>query len=51
MAGGIFEKFLEEAVEELGFTTCGCTQVGELSAVLSGQAPDLVIAGLPPMMP
>jgi hypothetical protein len=38
-------KFLEEALGELGFTTC------ELSAVLDGQAPDLVIAGLPPMTP
>jgi DNA-binding NtrC family response regulator len=39
-------KFLEEALEKLGFTTRECTQVDELSAVLDGQAPDLVIAGL-----
>jgi EAL domain-containing protein (putative c-di-GMP-specific phosphodiesterase class I)/CheY-like chemotaxis protein len=39
-------KFLGEALEELGFITCECTQVGELSAVLDGQAPDLVIVGL-----
>jgi len=39
-------KFLGEALEELGFITCECTQVGELSQVLDGQAPDLVIVGL-----
>ena len=39
-------KFLGQALEELGFITCECTQVGELSAVLDGQAPDLVIVGL-----
>jgi EAL domain-containing protein (putative c-di-GMP-specific phosphodiesterase class I)/CheY-like chemotaxis protein len=39
-------KFLGEALEELGFITRECTQVGELSAVLDGQAPDLVIVGL-----
>jgi hypothetical protein len=44
-------KFPEEALEELGFTTCECTQVGELSAVLDGQPPDLTIAGLLPMTP
>ncbi len=44
-------KFLEEALEELGFTTCECTQVAELSPMLDGRAPDLVIAGLPPMPP
>ena len=31
-------KFLGEILEELGFITCECTQVGELSAVLDGQA-------------
>jgi hypothetical protein len=36
-------KFLEEALEEL--TTRECTQVDELSAVLDGQAPDLVSRG------
>jgi EAL domain-containing protein (putative c-di-GMP-specific phosphodiesterase class I) len=41
-------KFLGEALEELGFITRECTQVGELSAVLDGQAPDLVIVGLSP---
>ena len=45
------QKFPEEALEELGFTTCECTQVGELSAVLDGQPPDLTIAGLLPMTP
>ena len=39
-------KFLGEALEELGFITCECTQVGELSAVLDGQLPDLVVMGL-----
>jgi len=39
-------KFLGEALEELGFITCECTQVGELSAVLDGQAPNLVVVGL-----
>src|ERR1700693_1795061 len=40
-------KFLREALEELGFITCECTQVGELSAVLDGQVmPDLVGVGL-----
>src|SRR5450759_5599896 len=39
-------KFLGEALEELGFITCECTQVGELSAVLDGQTPDLVVVGL-----
>src|SRR5258708_37807238 len=34
-------KFLGEALEELGFITCECTQVGELNAVLDGEAPDL----------
>jgi DNA-binding response OmpR family regulator len=41
-------KFLEEALAELGFTICECTQVGEPSAVLDGQAPDLIFAGLLP---
>jgi PleD family two-component response regulator len=36
-------KFLGEALEELGFITCECTQVGELSAVLDAQRPDLVV--------
>jgi EAL domain-containing protein (putative c-di-GMP-specific phosphodiesterase class I) len=39
-------KFLGEAMEELGFITCECTQVGELNAVLDAQWPDLVIVGL-----
>ena len=39
-------KFLGEALEELGFITCECTQVGELSAALDGQImPDLVVVG------
>jgi DNA-binding response OmpR family regulator len=44
-------KVLKEALEDLGFTTCQCTQVSELSAMLDGQAPNLVIVGLPPMTP
>ena len=44
-------RFLEEALEELGLTACECTQVGEQSAVLDGQAPDLVITGLPTITP
>ena len=39
-------KFLGDALEELGFITCECTQVRELSTVLDGQAPDLVIVGM-----
>ena len=39
-------KFLGEALEELGFITCECAQVGELSSVLDEQAPDLVVAGV-----
>ena len=39
-------KFLGEALEELGFITCECTQVGELGAVLDAQLPDLVVVGL-----
>ena len=35
-------NFLEETLEEPGFTTRACTPVGE---------PDLVLAGLPPMTP
>jgi hypothetical protein len=46
-----FRRGLAAALEELGFATCQCTRVGELSAVLDGQAPDLVIAGLPRMTP
>ena len=39
-------KFLRETLEELGFIACECTQVGELSAALDAQLPDLVIVGL-----
>ena len=39
-------KFIGEALEELGFITCECTQVGELSAVFNGQPPDIVVVGL-----
>ena len=39
-------KFLGEALEELGFITCECTKVSELSAALDGQImPDLVLVG------
>lgn len=39
-------KFLGEALEELGFITCECAHVGELSAVLDAERADLVIVGL-----
>jgi EAL domain-containing protein (putative c-di-GMP-specific phosphodiesterase class I) len=39
-------KFLRETLEEFGFITCECTQIGELSAVLKGHAPDLIVMGL-----
>ena len=39
-------KFVGEALEELGFITCECTQVDELSTVLDAQLPDLVVVGL-----
>lgn len=39
-------KFLGETLEELGFITCECTHVGELSTVLATQLPDLVVMGL-----
>lgn len=39
-------KFLRETLDELGFITCECTQVSELSALLDGQAPDLVAVGM-----
>jgi CheY-like chemotaxis protein len=38
--------FLMEILEELGFVSCGCAQVGELDAVLDAQRPDLVVFGL-----
>jgi EAL domain-containing protein (putative c-di-GMP-specific phosphodiesterase class I) len=38
--------FLVEALEELGFVTCGCSHLAELSAVLEAQRPDLVVLGL-----
>jgi EAL domain-containing protein (putative c-di-GMP-specific phosphodiesterase class I)/CheY-like chemotaxis protein len=38
-------RFLAEALEELGFITCECTHIGELSAVLD-ELPDLFIMGL-----
>jgi EAL domain-containing protein (putative c-di-GMP-specific phosphodiesterase class I)/CheY-like chemotaxis protein len=40
------QKFLGEALEELGFIIRKCTQFGELSAALDAQAPDLVVVGL-----
>jgi EAL domain-containing protein (putative c-di-GMP-specific phosphodiesterase class I) len=39
-------KFLGEALEEIGFITCECTQVGELDAALDAQLSDLVVVGL-----
>lgn len=38
--------FLAQALEELGFITCECAQVGELGAVLDRQLPELVVLGL-----
>src|SRR6266852_1636030 len=38
--------FLGEALEELGFITCGCMQVGDLGALVDAQLPDLVVLGL-----
>lgn len=40
------QKFLGEALEELGFIICKCTQFDELSAALRAQAPDLIVVGL-----
>ena len=39
-------KFVGEALEDLGFITSECTQVGELSMVLNAQRPDLFVVGL-----
>ena len=39
-------RFIGEALEELGFITCECAQVGELGAVLDAHLPDLVVLGL-----
>jgi EAL domain-containing protein (putative c-di-GMP-specific phosphodiesterase class I)/CheY-like chemotaxis protein len=39
-------RFLGETLEELGFITSECAQVGELGAVLDAQLPDLFILGL-----
>jgi EAL domain-containing protein (putative c-di-GMP-specific phosphodiesterase class I) len=39
-------RFVGEALEELGFITSECTQVGELSTVLDAQRPDLFVVGL-----
>jgi DNA-binding response OmpR family regulator len=41
-------KFLVEALSELGFVTCGCTEAGELNAALDEYAPDLFVVGLSP---
>ncbi len=38
--------FLGEILEDLGFITCECAQVGELGTVLEAQMPDLVVLGL-----
>jgi DNA-binding NtrC family response regulator len=38
--------FLTQALEELGFVTCECAEVGELGMVLDAQRPDLVVFGL-----
>jgi EAL domain-containing protein (putative c-di-GMP-specific phosphodiesterase class I) len=40
-------RFLREALEELGFISCECTQISDLDAVLGGLViPDLVLIGL-----
>lgn len=39
--------FLGEALEELGFITCECAAVTELSSILTEQLPDLIVLGLP----
>jgi EAL domain-containing protein (putative c-di-GMP-specific phosphodiesterase class I) len=39
-------KFVGEVLEEIGFITCECAQVGELGAILDAQLPDLVVVGL-----
>jgi EAL domain-containing protein (putative c-di-GMP-specific phosphodiesterase class I) len=38
--------FLGEALEELGFITCECTQVSNLGALVDAQLPDLLVLGL-----
>jgi EAL domain-containing protein (putative c-di-GMP-specific phosphodiesterase class I)/CheY-like chemotaxis protein len=38
--------FLAEALEELGFITCECAQVGELGMVVDRYIPDLIVFGL-----
>jgi EAL domain-containing protein (putative c-di-GMP-specific phosphodiesterase class I) len=39
-------KYLGEALEEIGYISCECTQIGELGVVLDAQLPDLVVVGL-----
>jgi EAL domain-containing protein (putative c-di-GMP-specific phosphodiesterase class I) len=40
-------KFLRETLEEFGFISCECSQIGDLDAVLGGPGiPDLVLIGL-----
>jgi len=38
--------FLAEPLEELGFITCECAQIGELPAILETQPLDLFVLGL-----
>jgi len=38
--------FLADVLEDLGFITCECAEVGELAAILDAQLPDLVVLGL-----
>ena len=38
--------FLCDALEELGFITCECAQLGELDGALNTQLPDLIVLGL-----
>ena len=38
--------FLSDALEEFGFMTCECAQVGDLDRVLVQHGPDLIVLGL-----
>ena len=40
--------FLAETLEDLGFTSCACTQATGLGAVLDSRRPDLVVIGSSP---
>src|SRR4051812_23449750 len=38
--------FLADVLEDLGFITCECAEVGALAAILDANLPDLVLLGL-----